>query len=80
MVNGIIASPFGGNHMVANLFYNIHRFVYALSPLMLTSTLLHTANEVIYITGNKLYYIHYNDGSVHLSFYLTINKIIYFLP
>ena len=40
VVHGVISSPFGGNHMMANLFYHIHRFVYALSPLLLTSTLL----------------------------------------
>ena len=45
VVNGIIASPFGANHMMANMFYNIHRVVYALCPVLLASTLLHTANE-----------------------------------
>jgi predicted Zn-dependent protease len=45
VVNGIIASSFGANHMMANLYYNIHRFMYALSPFLLTSSLLHTANE-----------------------------------
>ena len=45
IVNGIIASPFGANHMMANMFYNIHRVVYTLFPVLLTSTLLHTANE-----------------------------------
>jgi hypothetical protein len=45
IVNGIIASSFGANHMMANLYYNIHRFIYALSPSLLTSSLLHKANE-----------------------------------
>ena len=45
VVNGIIASPFGANHMMANMYYNIHRFLFALSPLLLTSSLLHSANE-----------------------------------
>ena len=45
VVNGIIASPFGVNHMVANLYYNMHRFLHALSPWLLTSNLLHAANE-----------------------------------
>lgn len=45
VVNGIIASSFGANHMMANLFYNIHRFIYAISPSFLTSSLLHSANE-----------------------------------
>jgi hypothetical protein len=46
VVNGIIASPFGANHMMANMFYNVHRFVYASAPVLLTSALLHSANEV----------------------------------
>jgi hypothetical protein len=45
IVNGIIASPFGANHMMANLFYNLHRFAFALSPLLLSSSLLHDINE-----------------------------------
>jgi Hint module len=45
VVNGIIASPFGANHMLANMFYNVHRFVYAISPMLLASNLLHNANE-----------------------------------
>jgi hypothetical protein len=45
VVNGIIASSFGANHMMANLFYNIHRFLYAISPSLLSSSIMHTANE-----------------------------------
>lgn len=45
VVNGIIASPFGVNHMMANMYYNIHRFLYSLSPVLLASNLLHSANE-----------------------------------
>lgn len=45
VVNGVIASSFGANHMMANLFYNVHRLVYAVSPQLLTSSLLHKANE-----------------------------------
>jgi hypothetical protein len=45
VINGIIASPFGANHMMANLFYNVHRFAFALSPLLLDSSLLRTFNE-----------------------------------
>jgi Hint module len=45
VVNGVIASPFGANHMMANLYYNIHRFLYSLSPVLLASNLLHSANE-----------------------------------
>ena len=32
VVNGIIASPFASNHLVANSFYNIHRAVYKYAP------------------------------------------------
>ena len=32
VVNGIMASPFATNHLVATSFYNIHRFVYKLAP------------------------------------------------
>ena len=45
VVNGIIASPFGANHMMANLYYNVHRFVFAISPMLLASNLLHSVNE-----------------------------------
>ena len=46
VVNGIIASPFATNHMLANLFYNLHRFVYTSLPTLLDWSLLHSANEV----------------------------------
>ena len=46
VVNGIIASPFAMNHMLANLFYNLHRFVYASLPTLLDWSLLYSANEV----------------------------------
>lgn len=45
VVNGIIASPFGVNHMMANLYYNIHRFVYTIAPVLLESSLLQYVNE-----------------------------------
>ena len=32
--------------MIANLFYNIHRAIYSSVPRLLSSTLLHSANEV----------------------------------
>jgi hypothetical protein len=46
VVNGIIASPFAANHMVANLYYNLHRFVYSSAPSILTYPALQFANEV----------------------------------
>ena len=46
VVNGIIASPFAANHMLANLYYNFHRLVYASSPSFLSNPSLHLANEV----------------------------------
>ena len=45
VVNGIIASPFGVNHMMANLYYNMHRFVYSMAPRLLESSLLQSVNE-----------------------------------
>jgi Hint module len=46
VVNGIIVSPFSANHLMANLYYNIHRFVYMTSPFLLTWPNLHATNEV----------------------------------
>ena len=45
VVNGIIASPFGANHMMANLYYNVHRLLYALVPALMASALLQSINE-----------------------------------
>jgi hypothetical protein len=46
VVNGIIASPFAVNHMMANLYYNIHRIVYEAAPALCDSSLIRAANEV----------------------------------
>jgi hypothetical protein len=46
VVNGIIASPFAVNHMMANLYYNLHRFVHASAPSVLKLPFLQSANEV----------------------------------
>jgi Hint module len=46
VVNGIIASPFAVNHMMANLYYNMHRFVYESAPALCDSSFIRTANEV----------------------------------
>ena len=32
VVNGIVASPFAANHLVANSFYNIHRALHKIAP------------------------------------------------
>jgi Hint module len=40
VVNGIIASLFAVNHMMANLYYNIHRFVYEAAPAVCDYSLL----------------------------------------
>ena len=45
VVNGIIASPFAANHMLANLYYNTHRFLYAAAPSVLNYQPLSSANE-----------------------------------
>ena len=46
VVNGIIASPFGVNHMIANMYYNMHRIAYATAPLLMSSPIIHSFNEV----------------------------------
>jgi Hint module len=46
VVNGIIASPFATNHMLANLYYNMHRFIYSTAPALLSTSLLRSTNEV----------------------------------
>jgi hypothetical protein len=48
VVNGIIASPFAFNHVAANLFYNIHRFLYVSIPTAVKSPRFSRANEVRY--------------------------------
>ena len=37
VVNGVIASSFASNHLVANSFYNIHRILYNLTPSLVKS-------------------------------------------
>jgi hypothetical protein len=46
VVNGIIASPFAVKHMMANLYYNMHRSVYESAPALCDSSIIRTANEV----------------------------------
>jgi Hint module len=46
VVNGIIASPFATNHMMANLYYNTHRFLYSSTPALLNTSLVRSVNEV----------------------------------
>ena len=46
VVNGIVASSFAVNHMMANLYYHLHRFVYASAPSVLKLPFLQPANEV----------------------------------
>jgi lysophospholipid acyltransferase (LPLAT)-like uncharacterized protein len=35
VVNGVVASPFAGNHAIANAFYNIHRVLYTMFPSLM---------------------------------------------
>jgi Hint module len=46
VVNGIVVSPFGVNHVAANLFYNIHRLLYVAAPSVLKWSRIISANEV----------------------------------
>ena len=49
VVNGIIASPFGVNHMMANLYYNMHRFIFNMAPALLASAFLQSVNDKLEI-------------------------------
>ena len=66
MVNGIVASPFAMNHMLANMFYNVHRALYAVSPVILGIPSLRRLNEVSLIwsgrvgSGHCFVYVHEN--------------------
>ena len=51
VVNGIIASPFGVNHVMGNLYYNVHRMVYASAPALLKLYWLSSANEVCLLSS-----------------------------
>jgi hypothetical protein len=46
VVNGIIASPFATNHIMANLYYNTHRFLHSSTPALLNTSLVRSVNEV----------------------------------
>ena len=46
VVNGVVASPFAGNHAAAHAFYNIHRLLYTLAPAVLAADWMKKANEV----------------------------------
>ena len=63
VVNGIIASPFGINHMIANLYYNIHRIAYASAPLLMSSPIVHSFNEV-----SRIYLVSLLGASYHTNF------------
>jgi Hint module len=67
VVNGIIASPFAYNHMVANFYYNIHRLLYAWVPGLLTSPLVRSVNEVRYGTETSPI----PSSNIGLSFFLS---------
>ena len=59
VVNGIVASPFAVNHMLANLYYNVHRLVYASAPSFLNLKPLHFTNEVSYFNLLRYSCSHY---------------------
>jgi hypothetical protein len=46
VINGIVASPFAENHFVANIFYNLHRAMYATFPYVLQCNSVKQSNEV----------------------------------
>ena len=57
VVNGIIASSFGINHMMANMYYNIHRALYSFAPALMSFTVLQNANEVRYQNVKQIKFI-----------------------
>jgi hypothetical protein len=46
VINGIVASPFARSHFVANIYYNLHRAIYATLPSVLQFILVKQSNEV----------------------------------
>jgi len=46
VVNGIIASPFAGNHFLGNAFYSIHRAAFAAVPALFQSQWLSTVQQL----------------------------------
>jgi len=50
VVNGIVASPFAVNHVVANFVYDFHRMVYAFAPKLVAPLTGVMANLAAYFT------------------------------
>ena len=49
VVNGIVATPYGGvNPTVANIYYNLHRIMYAYAPSMMSKNWVQTATEMLW--------------------------------
>ena len=49
VVNGIVATPFGGvNPTVANIYYNMHRLMYAYAPGVMSKNWVQTATEMLW--------------------------------
>lgn len=46
VINGIVASPFAGNHVVPHAFYNIHRLFHMWAPGLVPLLWLQRATEV----------------------------------
>jgi Hint module len=47
IVNGVIASPFAANHLVANSFYGIYRTIFRFMPSLLTHPLISSFPDLI---------------------------------
>ena len=79
VVNGIIASPFAVNHMMANLYYNMHRLVYDSAPALCDSSLIRAANEVRQCSCSALtsyYIISHHTISHHTPHYRVMQLYI----
>ena len=49
VVNGIVATPYGGvNPTLANIYYNLHRLMYAYAPSVMSKNWVQTATEMLW--------------------------------
>jgi len=55
VVNGVIASPFASNHLIANALYNVHRALYKFAPVIVSHpTMAITIAKVMQAFGNLM--------------------------
>lgn len=47
VVNGVLASPFGISHFWPNLYYNLHRLIFAINPKLVTYSIVRNMGELL---------------------------------